>query len=559
MSCDREYEELRGERDGYVGRARAAASLTVPYLIPLTDGGDQTDQHPLPWTGIGQSGVHNLASRLSLALLPPTETFFRFTLDEIELLKAENEEIAAAGGDPDAEAEARARLGKRRSEWDMALARIERAVLRSIETSNDRVAVHEMIMHLVVAGNALMHVGEKGLRCYHLNRYVLRRDPIGNPMKAITCEEIAYDRLPKNVKELLRNKDGERMGITSDGAEENGDRGKPDDARHGKTVKIYTEIEWKDGKASWYQEVEGMEIPRSRHSRPIAESPWLPVRMYKIDGANYSPGYIEAACLADLRTANQLDQAITEGALVSAQVKHLVRPNATTSARDLAKAANGAYLVGNPEDVTTIQVNKAADLGVALQKSATIEARLSQAFMLVDVRDSERTTREEVRLTAQQVEMALGAVYAILTVEFQSPYISRKLALLLSAGKLPELPEMVKPVVSVGLAALGRGNDLDKTARFMAILQQTLGPEGVATYVQASELIRRLAASMGMDTLGLVKTEEQLAREAAARQEAELRKQVMATGMTDPQKLANAAATVQQMGSPPPSEGEASP
>jgi len=544
MSCSREYATLESDRNVYLDRARNAARLTTPYLIPLNDsyGQGQNDQHPLPWNGVGARGVHNIASRLTLALLPPTEAFFRFTIDEIELAQQE-QELIAAGADPEL-------LNKRKSQMELELAKLERAVLRSIETSNDRVAVHEMLMHLIVAGNALMYVGEKGLRCFHLNRYVLLRDPIGNPLKAITCEELSYDRLPEKVKKLLAEDDGETKGVEDDDAD---DRGRPD--HHNRTVKLYTEIEWEGKKVKWYQEVNGKTIPDSEYSAPIDESPWLPVRMYRMDGHSYSPGYIEAACLADLQTAEALSQAIAEGSLVSAQVKHLVRPNAVTSAKQLAEAANGAYLPGNPEDVTTIQVNKAADLRVALEGITRIEARLAMAFMLADVRDSERTTAEEVRLHALQIEMSLGSIYSILTTEFQQPYVSRKLALLLRAGKLPKLPDMVKPVVSVGLAAVGRGNDLEKTARFMQILQGTLGPEGVATYVMPSELIRRLAASMGMDIIGLVKTDEQLAEEQQQQQQMAMVQQAMQGGMADPQKLANAAAMTQQMAAPPPEQG----
>jgi hypothetical protein len=274
--------------------------------------------------------------------------------------------------------------------------------------------------------------------------------------------------------------------------------------------------------------------------------------MYRIDGHHYSPGYIEAACLADLQTAEALSQAIAEGSLVSAQVKHLVKPSGVANPKKLADSANGAYLPGNPDDVFTIQVNKASDLRVAMEGLARVEARLGQAFMLADVRDSERTTAEEVRLHALQIENSLGSIYSILTTEFQQPYVARKLALLMRAGKLPKLPDMVKPVVSVGLAAVGRGNDLEKTARFMQILQQSIGPEGIATYVMPAELIRRLAASMGMDIIGLVKTDEQMAAEQQQQQQMAMAQQAMQGGMADPQKLANAAAISQEMASPPP-------
>jgi hypothetical protein len=276
--------------------------------------------------------------------------------------------------------------------------------------------------------------------------------------------------------------------------------------------------------------------------------------MYRIDGHHYSPGYIEAACLADLQTAEALSQAIAEGSLVSAQVKHLVKPSGVANAKKLAESANGAYLPGNPDDVFTIQTNKASDLRVAMEGLARVEARLGQAFMLADVRDSERTTAEEVRLHALQIENSLGSIYSILTTEFQQPYVARKLALLMRAGKLPKLPDMVKPVVSVGLAAVGRGNDLEKTARFMQILQQSIGPDGIATYVMPAELIRRLAASMGMDIIGLVKTDEQMAAEQQQQQQMAMAQQAMQGGMADPQKLANAAAISQEMAAPPPAD-----
>jgi hypothetical protein len=117
-----------------------------------------------------------------------------------------------------------------------------------------------------------------------------------------------------------------------------------------------------DQKVVWYQEVKGQEIPGTRGtaSRPVNHR-GLPLRMYRIDGHHYSPGYIEAACLADLQTAEALSQAIAEGALVSAQVKHLVNPAGIANPKKLAEAPNGAFLPGTEKDVFTIQVNKADD------------------------------------------------------------------------------------------------------------------------------------------------------------------------------------------------------
>jgi len=183
-----------------------------------------------------------------------------------------------------------------------------------------------------------------------------------------------------------------------------------------------------------------------------------------------------------------------------------------------------------------------------MQGKQQIEARLSQAFMLADVRDSERTTAEEVRLQALQIENSLGSIYSILTTEFQVPYVARKLDILTREGKVPKLPkELVQPVMTVGLAAVGRGNDLEQLVRFVTTLGQTMGPEALATYVKPSEMIKRLAYSMGIDVLGLVKSEEELAAEAEQQQQMAMAQQLMSSPAADPQKLADAAATTQEM------------
>ena len=132
----------------------------------------------------------------------------------------------------------------------------------------------------------------------------------------------------------------------------------------------------------------------------------------------YGISYVESAALADLQTVEALCQAIAEGSLASSKVLFLVKPSGVTKAANLANSPNGSFVTGDPNDVQALQVQKSTDLQVAMQGKQQIEARLSQAFMLADVRDSERTTAEEVRLQALQIENSLGSIYSILTSEF---------------------------------------------------------------------------------------------------------------------------------------------
>jgi len=528
------YEDLQSDRDYYLSRGRACARLTIPYLIPTSSEpvANTKETYPVPWNGIGARGCLNLASRMLLALLPPTQQFFRFSLDEAELNKQ--------GVSPE-----------QKSEFEMALSQIERQVLREIEASNDRVVFHEALLHLIVGGNALLYVAPEGLRCFHLNRYVCQRDPMGNPLEVITCEELATETLPQKVQDMVRNPE-EDDDITSGLID---DIAQPVPRRDsGDTVRIYTHVKWeknsqgRKGTVKWHQEINNKIIPGSEGRAPEDVSPWMPLRMTRSDGQMYGISYVEAAALADLQTVEALCQAIAEGSLASSKILFLVKPSGVTKAANLASAPNGAFVTGDPNDVMALQVQKSTDLQVAMQGKSQIEARLSQAFMLADVRDSERTTAEEVRLQALQIENSLGSIYSILQTEFQVPYVSRKLDILQREKKVPKLPkELVKPVMTVGLAAVGRGNDLEQLVRFTTTLGQTMGPEGLATYLKPSELIKRLAYSMGIDTVGLIKSDEELAQEQQAAQQQQQQAMMMQSKLADPKNMAEAAQTAQNM------------
>ena len=528
------YDDLAQDRDYYLSRGRACARLTIPYLIPTTSEPvpDNKESFPVPWNGIGARGVLNLASRMLLGLLPPTQQFFRFSLDEAEL--------AAQNVSPE-----------QKTEMEAALSQIERSVLREIEASNDRVVFHEALLHLIVGGNALLHIAPEGLRCFHLNRYVCQRDPMGNPLEVIICEQLAVETLPEKIQEMVRAKDDEddiTSGLIDDVVN-------PVPRRdNGDTVRIYTYIKWerngqgKKGVVKWHQEVNNKVIPGSEFSRPEEVSPWLPLTMIRSDGQQYGISYVETAALADLQTVEALCQAIAEGSLASSKILFLVKPSGVTKAANLANSPNGAFVTGDPNDVMALQVQKSTDLQVAMQGKTQIEARLSQAFMLADVRDSERTTAEEVRLTALQIENSLGSIYSVLQTTFQVPYVARKLDILQREKKVPPMDkDLVKPVMTVGLAAVGRGNDLEQLVRFTTTLGQTMGPEGLATYVKPTELIKRLAYSMGIDTLGLIKSEEELMQEQQAAQQQAQQQMLMQSKLADPQNVANAAQTAQNV------------
>tara|TARA_R100001530_G_scaffold117354_1_gene84488 strand:- start:258 stop:782 length:525 start_codon:yes stop_codon:yes gene_type:complete len=131
-------------------------------------------------------------------------------------------------------------------------------------------------------------------------------------------------------------------------------------------------------------------------------------------------------------------------------------------------------------------------------------------------RDAERVTAEEIRIAYQELEIALGGVYSILSQEFQLPLVQLLMNKMQKEKKLPKFPdESLKPLIVTGVEALGRGQDLNELAGFLQHLAP-LGPEVAMRELNVNEYIGRLAASLGIDTEGLLKTEEEKQQEQQA-------------------------------------------
>ena len=109
-------------------------------------------------------------------------------------------------------------------------------------------------------------------------------------------------------------------------------------------------------------------------------------------------------------------------------------------------------------------------------------------------------------------------------------------------GEIPRLPkDIVKPTIVAGVNALGRGQDRESLQMFMQTIAQTMGPEAIAQYINPEEVVKRLAASQGIDTLNLVKSAEQLQQE---RQQQMMEQQEMS--LTDQTARMRAAQPAQQ-------------
>ena len=473
------YGELTSNRTQFLDSAVEASELTLPYLVQ-PDFRQRTGKVKLtqPWQSVGAKAVVTLAAKLMLAILPPQQTFFKLQVRDDKL---------GTVMDP-----------AMRSELDLSFSKMERMIMDYIAASNDRVVVHQALKHLIVSGNALIFMGKDGLKHFPLNRYVVNRDGNNNVIEIVTKELISRKVL--GLEELPKPTPNDPNGETSSDE---------DDAE------VYTcvKLDESSGRWVWYQEVDGLILPNSRSTAPKNASPWLVLRFNTVDGEDYGRGRVEEF-IGDLRSLNGLSQALVEGSSVAAKVLFLVSPSSTTKPQTLANAANGAIIQGREEDVSVVEVGKTADFSTALQMAADIEKRILDAFLVLNIRDSERTTAEEVRMTQLELEQQLGGLFSLLTVEFLEPYLKRTLLVLQRSNQIPKLPkDIVRPKIVAGISALGRGQDRESLTQFIQIVAQTLGADNLLKYINPSEAIKRLAAAQGIDVLNLVKTEQQLQQE----------------------------------------------
>jgi hypothetical protein len=411
-----------------------------------------------------------------LALLPPQTSFFKLQVRDDKL----GEEL-----DPQI-----------RSELDLSFSKMERMVMESINASNDRVIVHQAIKNLVVSGNALVFMGKDGLKNFPLNRYVVERDGNGNVIEIVTKELISRKLLTGRVSEKKPNEVSAGGGLNArTGANE-------EDAE----VYTYVRMDKDNGRWTWHQEVDDSIIQGTKSTAPKNSSPWLVLRFNTFDGEPYGRGRVEEF-LGDLKSLEALSQALVEGSAAAAKVVFLVSPSSTTKPATLAAAGNGAIIQGRPEDVQVVQVGKTADFKTAYDMANQLGQRIQDAFMVLNIRQSERTTAEEVRLTQLELEQQLGGLFSLLTVEFLKPYLDRTLMVLQRSGQLPKLPKgIVNPTIVAGVNALGRGQDRESLIQFITTIAQTMGPESIAKFINPDEYIKRLATAQGIDVLNLVKS-----------------------------------------------------
>lgn len=472
------YNRLKNDRGAYETRAEDCATYTIPSVFPSATA-DGSTSYTTPWQSIGARGLNNLASKLMLALFPVGSSFFKLNVSELEVKQSitSPEEL---------------------TEIATGLAMVERICMNYMESNSFRPTLHAAIKQLLVAGNVLLYIpsteqveGQSNApKLYKLHNFVVERDAYDNVLQIVTEDKIARAALPEDVRKSLEEAQG--------------------DQNPSEEVTIYTHV-YRDPEAMVfrsYQEIDGEIVAGTEGEYPLDSCPWIPVRLIKMPNEDYGRSFVEEY-LGDLKSLENLYEAIVKMSMISSKVLFFVNPNGVTQIRRVAKANTGDFVAGRKQDVEVFQLEKYNDFQVAKATADDIEKRLSYAFMLNSAvqRGGDRVTAEEIRYVAGELEDTLGGVYSLLSQELQLPLVKILLKELQATSKIPNLPkEAVEPAIATGLEALGRGHDLKKLNVFIDYMIKLAGLQD--DDINLLDVKMRLANSLGMDTTGLILTQQ---------------------------------------------------
>lgn len=408
------YSRLEPARFPFLQRARDCARQTIPALVPPAGHSNYSALYK-PFQSTGARCVNNLSSKLLLALVPPTRAFFRLRLADKLMLELQPGE---------------------QSELEVALTNMERRIMSEIERLSVRPVMFEALRQLVVSGNTLIHIDQSKANVFSFEQFVVRRDHEGNLLDIVVKEQIEPSMLPEAVQEIVPPTPG-------------------DTSAEPKCVDLFTHVYREDKRWCVYQECKGVRFNEAHYGE--RKCPWIVVRWTSVDRENYGRSHCDEY-IGDLLACEAMSRSLIRAAAIAAKVVFLVRPNGFTRATDLQEAQEGDFIDGQPEDISTVGVEKFHDFNYAKMVLDDIEKRLSYAFLLNSAvqRNGERVTAEEIRYLAQELEDTLGGVWSVLTRELLYPLVEVVMSNMIAVNKLPPLKGNVEPTIITGVDALGR-------------------------------------------------------------------------------------------------------
>lgn len=485
------------KNDEVIRKSEQYAVWTLASLMadPVRSAGGAPAPLERDFQEMGALLTNNLASKLATLLFPSSRPFFRTTLS------------------PELEAQS-VSAGHTKTEIASSLARLEMDACQQIFLNASYNQLVMALKHLIVTGNVLLYRDSvaKKTTAYGLQHFTVRRDGRGRLMDCVLREFTYFSALDPQLQEQLRRADpGKYNPVTIN---------RPESVE----VVLYTRILRKATRKG----VVGYTVSQEAETTPVGKPgyypehlcPWQAPTWNLIAGEHYARGLVEDyaggfAKLSDMSHALVLYQ------IESTKVLNLVAPGSGADIDEMANAATGQWVTGDPATVKTYETGS-TDKSKAVQDGIDQTfMRLSRAFMYTgQARDSERTTAFEIRQQALEAENTLGGVYSSLAEGLQVP-LAHVLMVEVNPGVLAGVvTKDVKLDVMAGIPALGRSTDVQNllsAAEEVAAAGQIL-PQ-LDRRIDPAKLFDLIYSGRSVDTSVLFKSKEQMEAEDEAQQQ----------------------------------------
>lgn len=484
------FERLDAQRSSMLERNREYAELSIPSILPK-EGTCESSELPVPFSSACARGCTRLASRLAGTLVPLNNMpFFNIEIDDADPVQGE---------DP--------------TEEQKILSRLERRVMRKLQTTNFRSSLYLTIQHCEVVGNGLIVENDDySFAVHRLDNYVIRRRPDGE-WHEIILRTWVDPAAPPTI--LLNN------GIQANSDDETYYHNSRDPK-----FALYTRVVSNHkGGCTVTHEYQGKKLEVGSGEEDVCR--YFPVRWNLIAGENYGRGLIEDNC-GDVRAIDIMAEALLDSIVANAEYRFGVNPAGITEIHDLQSSLNGKFVPAAEGDVFPIQLGNQAQVAAAQQSVTLKEQVLGQIFLLNSAiqPQGDRVTATQVRLLATELEQALGGVFSDAARELLIPVVRRTMYQMLRDGILiPDddptaqelMDELKKPDallnirIRTGLEALNREVENEKLKGIMETALRL--PEPGQEAIEWVGLINRWISTEGLEPAGIVKSVQQVEQE----------------------------------------------
>lgn len=488
------WDSMTRDRGSMMSRKERLAEATIPSTLPDKNYQVKNEALTNGSSSLGTQGATNIVNKLMLAMFAPGVSFMKLELAAaekakfIEQLQLKDDSILTD-----------------------VLAEGEREALRVLEQSGSRPALYEGLSALVCVGDVLMDLSDTAVISFiSLRDYAVERNRKGLVLRLVFREITRVQDLEDEAEKEYRN------AVPTCKARDK--------------VTVYTTVRFTRGMYRSTVYVEDVELSARHSGKWKPENlPWRALTWRLPLGQDYGVSLAEDYS-NDLGTHDVISEAMADGSVLAAQFRWACNPGGITQPEDVTGGQNGDVIPADPNDLKLIFAN----IGSQLQTIQSIEEvyarRLGRGFLMntAVTRNSERTTAEEVRIQAIELEQSLGGVYSRLAIDMQAPIARWQL----KAANINIRGTKISPTIITGLDALSRSAELQRMMGFLGDVA-TLAeiPAETREMLNEEPIISDMAAGRGVNRTKYVASIDVINQRRQDRAQAEANQAAVQTGV----------------------------